>query len=297
MKRKLPPLTKEKKGWAKNRNVTLVGSQLNYNAAVQRRYEAQIRALVKKMTEETKKQIIKLFEGGIADEYFKDQQESVAMDASITVAAKKLIKKLTDKFQSLFNLSAPDLAKNMLKDSKKTSEKTVQSSIKQLSGGLSLKTGVVTKGNETVSQAIVDENVNLIKSIPEKYLGQVSGAVMRSITTGEGLKDLVPEIQKYDGMTYRRAKTIALDQTRKAYTLINKQELQQLGVKQFRWNHSGGGQYPRESHIKISGEIFSFENLIEEQAALGVPPEDRGLPSVPVNCRCTMIPIISFGDS
>jgi hypothetical protein len=35
----------------------------------------------------------------------------------------------------------------------------------------------------------VTENVGLIKSIPTQYLGGVQGAVMRSITTGNGMQD------------------------------------------------------------------------------------------------------------
>ena len=68
----------------------------------------------------------------------------------------------------------------------------------------------------------------LIKSIPEQYFKDVTGSVMRSITTGNGLADLVPEIKKYDGQTERRAKLLALDQTRKAYNSINKQRMQSL---------------------------------------------------------------------
>jgi uncharacterized protein with gpF-like domain len=95
-------------------------------------------------------------------------------------------------------------------------------------------------------------------------------------------------------MTHRRARNIALDQTRKAYNSIGKLKMQRLGVKQFQWIHSGGGQFPRESHVKISGQIFSFENVEKEQAALGVPEADRGIPGYPVNCRCVMKPVIVF---
>ena len=45
------------------------------------------------------------------------------------------------------------------------------------------------------------ENVGLIKSIPAQYLNGVQGAVMRSITTGNGMQDLVPYLQKHKGIT------------------------------------------------------------------------------------------------
>jgi SPP1 gp7 family putative phage head morphogenesis protein len=203
---------------------------------------------------------------------------------------------LTSKFQQIFNTKAPLLAASMVKGASDVSKSNLHGSLKQLSGGLSLKTSVVPKGMEDVSKALIAENVSLIKSIPQQYFKDVTGAVMRSITIGRGLADLLPEIKKYQGQTQRRAKNLSLDQTRKAYNSINKQRMQSIGVKQFEWVHSGGGQKPRASHLKISGHIFNFENLEAQQAALGVPDKDQGIPGYPINCRCTMTPVINFGD-
>lgn len=289
-----PPLTKKKKRWSANRDVTLKGTRLSYNAAQQARYEQALRQLVRKMADETKKQVTRLFRGEIADDFFKHQEEISAMDASLASKARILMNALTSKFTQLFTSRANPLATAMVEGASKASKSTLHSSLEQLSGGLSLKTGVVTAGQEEVVTALVAENVSLIKSIPQQYFKDVTGSVMRSITTGQGISDLIPDIQKYDGQTYRRAKNLALDQTRKAYNNINKQRLVSLGVKQFEWIHSGGGQKPRESHIKISGRIFSFDNIYAEQAALGVPESDRGIPGEPINCRCVMKPVIRF---
>lgn len=291
-----PPLTKQKRKWAANRNVTLRGLGLSYNASQQAKYQKALTSLVKQMAQEVNRQLERLFKGEIADDYFDQQKEAAAMDASLASHAKKLMNALTSKFQQLFNLKALDLASSMLKGAEQTSKSTLHASLKQLSGGLSLKTGVVPKGMEDVSSALVAENVSLIKSIPQQYFKDVTGSVMRSITTGRGLADLLPEIKKYQGQTERRAKNLALDQTRKAYNSINKQRMQSIGVKQFEWVHSGGGQKPRASHLKISGHIFDFENLEAQQAALGVPKEDQGIPGYPINCRCTMLPVINFDD-
>jgi SPP1 gp7 family putative phage head morphogenesis protein len=291
-----PPLTKAKKKWAENRNVTLQGKPLNYNASQQAKYKSALEKLVRQMTDETKRQIIKLFEGDTAEEYFEQQEQAEAMDASIASKARKLMNKLTSKFTQLFNSKALPLADTMVDGAAKTSQSNLHSSLMQLSGGVSLKTSLVPQGMEDVAKASVQENVSLIKSIPQQYFKDVTGAVMRSITYGQGLADLVPHIQKYNAQTYRRAKNLALDQTRKAYNSINKQRMQALGVKQFKWIHSNAGQHPRESHLKISGTVFDFDTLEQEQAALGVPPEDRGIPGQPINCKCTMSPVIEVGN-
>ena len=293
-----PPLTASKERWVKNRDVTLRGDRLNYNAALQEKYEAQLRKLVSQMTKETLSEITKLFKQPIAKTYFKEQKEAgtIAQDASLSSQARILMNSLTDKFSQLFGKKSKDFAENMLNGQIKVSKTTLFTSLKKLSGGLSLKTGVVPKGMEDVSKAIIEENVSLIKSIPEQYLKDVTGSVMRSITTGRGIADLVPQIQKYAGVVDRRTRNIALDQTRKAYNAINKQRMQAIGVKQFEWIHSGGGQHPRESHLKMDGKIFNFATLYKEQEALNVPKADQGIPGEAINCRCTMVPVINFED-
>ncbi len=287
-------LTKKKERWAKNRNVSLRGIKLSYNASLQSRYESSLRRLVNDMTKEVKKEIVRLFNSDSSKDFFKNQKKISAIDESIGSQARILMNALTDKFSQLFNMKAKDLSEAMLSNTEKASKSNLYTSLKQLSGGLSLKTGIVTKGMEDVLKALIEENISLIKSIPQQYFKDITGSVMRSITTGQGLYDLIPEIEKYQGITDRRAKNIALDQTRKAYNTINKQRMTTLGVKQFEWVHSAGGQHPRESHMMIDGKIFSFEKLIEEQSKLGVPEHDRGLPGEPINCKCTILPIIDF---
>lgn len=291
-------LTKRRAKWVENREVVLKGTSLRYNAALQEKYVKALERLVKHMTIQTHKEIIKLFKDEISEDFFKQQEELAAMDASLSSQARILMNALTRTFSQLFNSRASTLAQKMVEATSRTSVSTVHRSLEQLTGGLSLKTSVVTAGQEEVATALIAENVSLIKSIPQEYFKNITGSVMRSITSGRGLADLVPDIQKYEGQTYRRAKNLALDQTRKAYNSINNQKLTELGVKQFEWGHSGGGLHPRESHIKISGMIFSFDpiELEKEQAAVGVPESDRGLPGYPINCKCILKPIIKFGE-
>jgi SPP1 gp7 family putative phage head morphogenesis protein len=298
--RKTPKLTKRKQKWAKNRDVTLRGTRLAYNASQQAKYKEALRKLVQYMTDVTQYRVKKLFGGKIADTYFEKQEEAAAMDSSITSRAKQLMNELTKKFSQLFSSKATPIAEKMVNGASRVSKASLHRSLETLSGGLSLKTGLIPAGMEDVTRAIINENVQLITSIPEQYLHDVSGAVMRSITSGSGLQTLAPEIQKYSGQSYRRAKNIALDQTRKAYNFINKQRMQALGVKQFEWIHSGGGQKPRQSHIAMDGKIFSFDDLPvinQEQVDAGSESPVRGIPGQAINCMCTILPVYEFDES
>lgn len=281
-----------------NKN-TLRGNRLNYNAGAQARYGIHLTKLITIMTREVEENIKALFDGKIADEFFTQQEEAAAMDASITSKAKILLNKLINRFTEMFSIASRKLSDDMVSDADSVSRTSLNASLRQLTNGLSLKTGIVPKGMEDVSKAIIQENVALIKSIPQDYLKNVSVAVMQSITTGNGLPDLIPKIQKYQGQTLRRARNIALDQTRKAYNSINKQRMQALGVKQFEWIHSGGGQHPRKSHIAMDGKIYSFDNLPvinKEQVDAGQEAPVKGIPGQAINCKCTMAPVIKFDD-
>ncbi len=271
-----------------NRKDVLRGQPLNVNVSIQIKYASQLTKLTKQMTRETNLELLKLFRSETSKEYF-------AEDASISSQARILMNKLTSKFTALFNYKSSPLAKQMVEHSERYSTTTLNRSLEQLTGGLSLKTGLITPGLEDVSKSIIAENVALIKSIPQQYFTDVTGAVMRSISAG-GLFDLQPQIAKYDGMTHRRAQLIALDQTRKAYTLINVEKMKSLGLTKFEWLHTSGSQHPRHSHVKINGMIFTYANVINEQRAAGVPEKDLGLPSIPVNCRCRALPVIELSD-
>lgn len=271
----------------KTQKPVLRGTRLNYNARLQLWYKNELKKLVAKMTSEVKHEVVKLFKR------FPSKPE-ITFDDSIGSQARILMNKLMDKFESLFALESKTLADEMMSQTLTTSTNNLKNSLKQLTNGLSIKTDVVPAELRDVIAADIADNVALIKSIPQQYLKDVNGAVMRSISSGAGMYDLLPQIEKYDNITKRRAEIIALDQTRKAYTSVNKAKLEHQGITKFEWVHSGGGQTPRESHIKIDGQIFSFANVENEQAALGVPKNDRGLPGYPVNCRCTLIPVEEY---
>ena len=115
-------------------------------------------------------------------------------------------------------------------------------------GGFVLKGAAITPEKEEVMKALIYDNVSLITNIQERYFEQITGVVMRSITSGKGVTFIEEELLKYKGMTKRRARNIALDQTRKAYNDINLRNMQDAGVRKAEWVHSGGSQKPRTYH-------------------------------------------------
>lgn len=277
-------LTKKRKAWAARRGgATFVGERFHYPAGVADRYRKRLSDLTQRMTRETTREVRALFGTDHAAAHF-------GQDATIGSQSRILLNALSAKFQALFAQAAQPMAEQMVDGASKASASSLHSSLEKLSGGLSLKTTVNNPMLTEIYKASVAENVSLIKSIPQQYLDKVQGAVMRSITTGNGLQDLVPALEQYEGQTHRRAELIALDQSRKAYSSINRGRMQAIGIKKFMWHHSGGGAHPREDHVEMDGEIFSFDDPPVIDPRTG----ERGVCGVAINCRCVMSPVFDF---
>lgn len=260
------------------------GKELSVNAGSQQQYVKELTSMVKKMTADVEKRISLLFKGNTAKVYF-------ATDASIASQARILTNSLTFKWDSIFAAHAKPKAKKMVKQQSNDSSTDLTNSLKQLSDGLVIDTDILSGPLKDITTASIAENVSLIKSIPQQYLHQVKGSVMRSITTGNGLQDLIPELQKYKGITKRRAKNIALDQTRKVYNNIGIARSQEVGLEEGEWLHSGGGIHPRETHIgEMNGQIFKLKDgLYDPDLGYNIQPGEEP------NCKCTWRPVLKFG--
>ncbi len=168
-------------------------------------------------------------------------------------------------------------------------------SLKQVSEQWTLKVDYLTTPRmQEVITAATTEAANLIRLIPQKYLGDVQGQVMRSITTGDGLKDLVPYLrEKYDG-NVRHARLVAVDQTGKALSNINAARMIEIGQTKYIWLHTGGSKEPRKTHIAMNGKEYD----LLDPPVIGVMygQEVRGKPRDVPGCRCLMRPILNFKE-
>lgn len=279
-------LSKKRRTWVEQRkSATIKGTTLANPASVEDKYQKALTKLARQMKALTEKELKKLYSTPDAKAYF-------TADASIASQAKKLINSLTAKFDSMFGDVAGLLSERMVNGVNAESKAALGNSMKQLSGGMTVNTKVMSADLHETVKASIAQNALLIKTIPKDYLARVGGAVLRSVTTGQGMADLMPQIQKYGDMTERKAKNVALDQTRKAYNTINADRMKKVGIKKFEWIHSSGGLKPRQDHIEMSGNIYSFDDLPVIDQNTG----ERGIPGQAPNCKCTMRPVVVFDD-
>lgn len=242
------------------------------------------------MTKDVEKQIKALYRSEKAEEYF-------TLDAGIANTAKRLLDALKSKYDSLFAEIGESLSTKMVNQVSKESATNLHRSMSTLSGGMSIKSKIFDSDVGETIKASVAQNVGLIKTIQSQYLDKVSSAVFRSIASGNGLEDLQPYFETWYGENTRKAKNVALDQTRKAYNSINADRMRHVGMNKFEWVHSGGGHKPREYHIDpypagLNGGIFD----INDPPVIDPKTGERGLPGHAPNCKCVMRPLLEFGN-
>lgn len=130
-----------------------------------------------------------------------------------------------------------------------------------------------------------EENVALIKSIPEEYLARVERAVYQHVIQGQpGQKTLARKIHEIGEVSERRAKFIARDQTAKLVSALNRERNIAIGIEQYVWRTSKDERV-RPSHRRKEGKTFRWDD----------PPEDTGHPGQDFNCLPGSA-VIDFAD-
>ena len=213
---------------------------------------------------------------------YKASGAAVAMDASPAVFMRDAMRKLARRWQKRFDDIAAKLAQRFTSDAMKNSDVSLYNALE--SAGLTVEFKMTPAMNNAL-QATITENVNLIKSIPEQYLTQVEGLVMRSVSRGRDLAYLTDELEKRYGITRRRAALIARDQNNKATSVMQTARQQSLGITKGIWRHSHAGKEPRPSHVKADGKEFDLSKGMYLDGKWILPGEE-------INCRCTWSPVI-----
>lgn len=135
-----------------------------------------------------------------------------------------------------------------------------------------------------VTQSLIAENVNLIKSIPWDYLGKVREIITRGASMGNDVPYIAKELEKRYGLTKKRAKRIAWDQTNKANEAINNAWAKKFNIQEADWVHIPGVKTSRPTHKAMDGKRFMLsEGLYDSEKGVRRKVKPGELP----NCQCT----------
>lgn len=195
-----------------------------------------------------------------------------------------LMRTTTRRWQSRFDKGSEDLAKYYATAIAKRSDATLRKILRDSGFSVEFK---MTAAMRDVLQATIAEQVGLIRSIPQEYLGDVQGLVMRSIQSGRDLATLSEELIDQYGVTRKRAALISIDQNNKATSAMQRARQTELGIDEAIWMHSHAGRQPRPTHVANDGKKYSIAQGWWDPAV-----RQYIWPGMLIRCRCTSRPII-----
>jgi uncharacterized protein with gpF-like domain len=213
-----------------------------------------------------------------ADSWREEQPGSPAKGLIAEIAS------LGSHWEARFAAMAPKLATWFTTSMATRSDAVLKSILKE--GGWTVEFKLSRPVND-VLQASIGAQVDLIKSIPQQYLTQVQGIVMRGVQTGYDLHQITEGLKTQLGVAHNRAAFIARDQANKATATITRARQLEMGVTQAVWMHSGGGRQPRPSHVKAGRE-----KLVYDVAKGAFIDGEYIWPGMLPNCRCVSKPVI-----
>lgn len=201
----------------------------------------------------------------------------MASDAPPSKKMQKRLNELTARWIERFSERAPAIAEKYLKEQFKASDSAFRQALKDAGWSVEFTMTPVVRD---AFEASLFENVSLIKSIPEQYMKQVEGIVMRSYTAGRDLATMTKELRALYPKASDRASLIARDQSNKANAVVNRARQMELGLTKAIWMHSHAGKHPRPSHVAANGKEYDI--------AQGCYIEGEYIqPGEKINCRCS----------
>lgn len=285
-----------------------------YPLAVARKYSSVLVGLIKEMRKETEKRIFRLI------------SKSVGRDGSF-LESKDIAKKANDLINSIdkdygykFSKIEKPLAKNFVSAVANEATVAVKKNIESIKGvgtvkvskatapvrnfkagalakkvttgrtDFGIKLSDVPTETKNILQASINENVELIRSIPSEYFHRIKQEVNLSILSKDSsLSKLTKVIYNCGGISESHAMNIALDQTRKAYTQVAIDQARINGVTKAIWRHQLGSKTQRPKHVAFDGKLFDLTK--------GAPVGLYGnyvLPAQEPYCRCTFRLVVDW---
>lgn len=215
---------------------------------------------------------------------YRQNRPEIAQDDSPASILRAIMRKLARRWLKRFSTAAQDLGDYFAKGTSERTDAALKTVLKKAGFTVDWK---MTAAQNDIVQATIGAQVGLIKSIPEQYLKNVEGIVLRGVQTGRDIGQITKDLQEQHGVSKRRAAFIARDQSNKATAAMTRARQIEIGVTQAEWVHSGGGRHPRPEHVKAGRDKLRYD------VTKGAFLEDVWTwPGHEINCRCVARSVI-----
>lgn len=201
--------------------------------------------------------------------------------------SKNIGNQLAFEFNSLldeWDKKTNEVAKSLAKKISKQVKNYVDLNLNSQNPDFKLK--AVTKQSKNALSAIYQNNLALIKTIPSEIIERYRSAYLNNVNNFD--REQIYRLAKtYQGISNRRAKTIARDQTQKAVSSFTQARAEQLGFEFYEWVTAGDERVSKE-HQHLNGRVYRYDTPTAKIDSYG----NVGHPSQRPLCRCSMVSVI-----
>lgn len=243
------------------------------------KYRQQLQDLLDEMQKDVKRELTAYLKRNVAQDAVSDTWAQV-------------MKFLRQKWYKRYDEKSREFARWITDKTRKRTAAQVMRKLKQM--GMTLKPRYSKQDKEIIKQ-ITDNNVALIKSIPQQYLYTVQQAVNNAFVTGFDMQYLNEEIDKImeplDAKSNNKTALLARDQINKTTQQFAIFEAKAVGATKGRWIHVPGKYSSRITHIKMNGKVFNLDDgLYDSDVHRNVKPGEL------VYCNCQFSVLIPGFD-
>lgn len=151
--------------------------------------------------------------------------------------------------------------------------------------GIDLRSVVQQEDLTDYLAAAAGRNAALITSLAEDTIKRIEVTVYNNSIAGNSVTTLRKALQEDLGISDRRAKLIARDQSAKLNSDLNRIRQEQAGVTSYSWL-SSRDERTRELHRRLDGKVYKWGQATGAEG--GLPPGQ------PINCRCIAKGVVEF---
>ena len=128
-----------------------------------------------------------------------------------------------------------------------------------------------------------------IRKFADEEIVKLRQELQPLVMAGYRAESLEKIIKKREGISARKAKFLARQETRLLVAEYTKNRMKQAGITRFRWRTVLDGR-ERPEHKALNGRIFSWS----EPPIIDARTGETGYPSQAFNCRCWAEPVIEW---
>lgn len=206
------------------------------------------------------------------------------------------------------------IAKSLVNYSLKVSDNKLLKEAKRLGyAPPGLKRLIKNEKIDGVLKASILENSELITNMSNDYMKKIKSAITKNYQSAvfEGKGGLIKELMRVSRVAEKRAAMIARDQTNKINASITRVRAENLGSVGYQWDTvddervrgNPNGKYSNVSsarnHWKREGKYFLWSDWTGSSKTRPIAPDGKpfrdppaeGNPGIPVNCRCSALPV------